>query len=33
VVHDPKPSELKVELRKGALSMSITWPLILFPFQ
>jgi len=27
VVHEPKPSELKVELRKGALSMSITWPL------
>jgi transposase len=27
VVHDPKPLELKVELRKGALSMSITWPI------
>jgi transposase len=27
VVHEPKPPELKVELRKGALSMSITWPL------
>ena len=27
VVHDPKPPELKVELRKGALSMSITWPI------
>ena len=27
VVHEPKPPELKVELRKGALSMSITWPM------
>ena len=27
VVHEPKPPELKVELRKGALSMSITWPI------
>jgi transposase len=27
VVHEPKPPELKVELRKGTLSMSITWPI------
>ena len=27
VVHEPKPPELKVELRKGALWMSITWPM------
>lgn len=28
VMHEPKVvSELKVELRKGALSMTVTWPL------
>lgn len=27
VMHEPKAPEVKVELRKGALSMTVTWPL------
>lgn len=27
VMHEPRVSELKVELHKGALSMSVTWPI------
>lgn len=26
VMHEPRGSELTVELRKGALSMTVTWP-------
>ena len=27
VMHEPRAAELKVELRKGALSLTVTWPL------